>query len=107
MKCLELMFGIVELLPVGEEHPLPCDCIGAYSQVVVIASDDQEFREIIEIYFESQSLRIGAIDDIRHIADLSKVSADDTLIENVESGWLQEHKIAFGSFNCFHSDGEA
>ena len=102
-----LMFGVVELLPVGEEHLLPRDSIGAYSQVVVVASDDQEFREIIETYFGSQSLRVGAIDDIMHITNLSEVSADDTLIENVESGWLQEHKIAFGSFNCFHSEGEA
>ena len=102
-----LMFSIVELCPLGEENPLPGDSIGAYSQVVVIASDDEEFRKIIETYFESQSLRVGAIDDIRHITDVSEVSADDTLIENGEGGWLQEHKIAFGSFNCFHSEGEA
>ncbi|MEM7635907.1 MAG: hypothetical protein AAF299_15180 [Pseudomonadota bacterium] len=101
------MFGVVELCPVGQGHPLPGDSISAYSQVVVIASNDEEFRKIIETYFESQSLRIGAIDDIRHICDLSEVSADHTLIENVASGWLQEHKIATGSFNCFHSEGEA
>lgn len=101
------MFGIVELCPAGEGHPLPGDSIGAYSQVVVIASDDKQFREIIESYFESQYLRVGEILDIRFFTDLSEINADDTLVENVQSGCLQEYKIACGSFNCFHSEGEA
>lgn len=107
MMSSDLMFGVVELLPVGEDHPLSGDSIGAYCQVVVVASEDEEFREIIETYFKRLSLSVGGIDEIRHITDIGEVSADDILVDNVGNGCLQKHKIAFGSLNGFHSEGEA
>jgi hypothetical protein len=105
--CQDLMFGVVELFPVGEDSPLSGDNIGAYCQVLVVASDEEEFRRIIEKYFKRLSLGVVEIDEIKHITDISEVSAEDTLVDNIGNGCLQKHQIAFGSLNGFHSEGEA
>ena len=107
MKPDDLMFGVVELKPVGANHFLPEGYIGAYCQVLVATSKDDEFRKAAEDYFSAHSLGIGEIEGLRHIRELTEVNADSTLVENVKRGNLQEQGITIGSINSFHSEGEA